>query len=199
MFATRKMRMTAKSDIEDLTATIGKADADISTTSSKIEDLGATISKNDADLQAASAIREKEVKEYTATEKEMVDTIDTLERAINILERKMHGSAMLQASIDTKDVQNLIHTLSTVIDAASLSLHDRKKLIGLVQSSTDEEDEAFDAAEGAPAPEAYKSHSGSIIDVLTDLKQKAETQLDEARTEEMNAKHNFDLLKQSIT
>jgi len=189
---------TAKSDIEDLTATIGKADADISTTSSKIEDLGATISKNDADLQAASAIREKEVKEYTATEKEMVDTIDTLERAINILERKMHGSAMLQASIDTKDVKNLIHTLSTVIDAAALSLHDRNKLIGLVQSSEDEDDEAFDAAEGAPAPEAYKSRSGSIIDVLTDLKQKAEMQLDEAQKEEMNAKHNFELLKQSL-
>merc|ERR1719329_99511 len=105
---------------------------------------------------------------------------------------------MLQAAIDTKDVQNLIKTLSTVIDAASLSLHDRKKLIGLVQSTSDEEDEAFDAADGAPAPEAYKAHSGSIIDVLTDLKQKAETQLDEARSEEMNAKHNFDLLKQSL-
>merc|ERR1719487_1798101 len=105
---------------------------------------------------------------------------------------------MLQASIDTKDVKNLIHTLSTVIDAAALSLHDRNKLIGLVQSSENEDDEAFDAAEGAPAPEAYKSHSGSIIDVLTDLKQKAELQLDEARKEEINAQHNFQLLKQSL-
>jgi len=189
---------TAKSDIEDLTATIGKADADITTASSKVEDLGASISTNDADLKAGTAIRDKEHKEYTATEKEMVDTIDTLERAINILERKMHGSAMLQSTIDTKDVKNLVRVLSTVVDAAALSLHDRKKLIGLVQSTEDSDDEAFNEAEGAPAPEAYKSHGSSIIDVLTDLKQKAEVQLDEARKEEMNAKHNFDLLKQSL-
>merc|ERR1719487_506587 len=105
---------------------------------------------------------------------------------------------MLQASIDTKDVKNLIRTLSTVVDAAALSLHDKTRLIGLVQSSESEDDEAFDEAEGAPAPEAYKSHSSNIIDVLTDLKQKAEVQLDEARKEEINAKHNFDLLKQSL-
>ena len=48
------------------------------------------------------------------------------------------------------------------------------------------------------ATEAYKGHSSSIVDVLTDLKQKAEMQLDEARKEEINAKHNFDLLKQSL-
>lgn len=189
---------TSKSDIEDLTATIGKADADIQTASSKVEDLSASISTNTADLKAGTAIREKEHKEYTATEKEMVDTIDTLERAINILERKMHGSAMLQAKLDTRDVRNLVQTLSTLLDAAALSLHDRKMLVGLVQSSEDEQDQEFDEAEGAPAPEAYKSHGSSIIDVLTDLKQKAEVQLDEARKEEMNAKHNFDLLKQSL-
>jgi hypothetical protein len=187
---------TAKADIEDLTATIGKADSDLATAASKIEDLSASTSANEADLKAASAIRAKELKEFTATEKEMVDTIDTLERAINILERKMHGSAMLQAKIDTKDVQNLVRTLSTVVDAASLSLHDRNKLIGLVQSTQEEDDDDSDF--GAPTPEAYKSHSKSIIDVLTDLKQKAEVQLDESRKEEMNAAHNFQLLKQSL-
>jgi len=187
---------TAKSDIEDLTATIGKADSDLATSASKIEDLGGSISSDDADLTAATGIRHKENKEFLETEKEMVDTIDTLERAVNILQRKMHGSAMLQAPVDTKNVQNLVHTLTTVIDAASLSLHDRNKLIGLVQSGQNEEDDDFDL--GAPAPDAYKSHSSSIIDVLTDLRQKAETQLDEARKEEMNAKHNFQLLKQSL-
>jgi hypothetical protein len=187
---------TAKGDIEDLTATINKADADITTHSSKIEDLGSSISTNDADLKAASDIREKELKEFTATEKEMVDTIDTLERAINILQRKASSSAMLQAKLDTTDVKNLVHTLSTVVDAAALSLHDKNKLMGLVQSSQEEVDDEFDM--GAPAPQAYSSHSESIVDVLTDLKQKAELQLDEGRKEEMNSKHNFQLLKQSL-
>jgi chromosome segregation ATPase len=189
---------TAKSDIEDLTATIGKADSDLATSASKIEDLGASINANSADLKAASGIREKEHKEFVTTEAEMVDTIDTLERAINILERKMHGSAMLQAKINTKELQSLIHTLRTVNDAAALTLHDKHKRQGLIQNTQESDDDAWDTALGAPTAEAYKSHSESIVDVLEDLKQKAITQLDESRKEEMNAQHNFELLKQSL-
>merc|ERR1719450_184871 len=88
---------TAKSDIEDLTATINKAQSDIVTLGSKIEDLGNALATNEADLKAATQIREKEHAEFVATDQELTDTIDTLERAINILERKLHGSALLQA------------------------------------------------------------------------------------------------------
>jgi hypothetical protein len=190
---------TAKSDIEDLTATIGKADSDLTTSASKIEDLGGSINANSADLKAATGIREKEHKEFVTNEKEMVDTIDTLERAINVLERKLHGSNLLQAKINTKDLQSLIHTMGTLIDAAALSLHDKHKLMGLIQNTQESDDDAWDgAALGEPSAAAYKSHSESIVDVLEDLKQKAITQLDEARKEEMNAAHNFELLKQSL-
>jgi len=188
--------VTAKSSIEDLSATIGKATADISTLSAKIEDLAGSTATNDADLKAATTIREKENSEYVVTEQEMTDTIDTLERAINILERKLHGNALLQATVDRKDVGQLIQVLGTIIDAAAMNLHDKKLLIGLVQSD-DESDDGDDTL-GAPAPDAYKGHSKSIVDVLEDLKQKASTQLNQARTEESNAAHNFALLKQSL-
>merc|ERR1719281_509389 len=52
---------------------------------------------------------------------------------------------------------------------------------------------------GAPDPDAYKSHGGSILDVLDDMKDKAEAQLTELRKAEMNAKHNYDMLKQLLT
>mmetsp|Transcript_130870 Transcript_130870/g.231306 ORF Transcript_130870/g.231306 Transcript_130870/m.231306 type:complete len:711 (-) Transcript_130870:68-2200(-) len=186
---------TSKSKIEDLEATISKGASDIEVSTSKIEELAAQLSTNDADLQAATGIREKAHTEFVALEKELIDTIDTLERAINILARKLRGSALMQAKVDSTDVKNLISTLSTVIDAASLSLHDRTKLLGLVQSSDEDEDAAY----GAPSPEAYASHSEGIIDVLEDLKQKATTQLEQARREEVTDKHNFDLLKQSLS
>merc|ERR1719327_2493914 len=107
----------------------------------------------------------------------------------------MGESALVQSKVNRKDVDALVRTLSTVIDAASLSLHDKQKLVALAQSSEDDDD-ADDV--GAPAPEAYKGHSENIIDVLEDLKQKAEQQLDEARREETNTKHNYALLKQSL-
>jgi len=187
---------TAKASIEDLGATIEKAKSDIVALSSKVEDLGASISANDADLKAATTIREKELKEFVATQKELDDAINTLERAINILERRMHGSAMLQAQVSRRDIRQVVRTLSTIVDAAALSIHDKQKLLGLVQSSDEEDDD--DDAFGAPMPEVYKSRSESITDVLEDLKQKAVAQLQDVRREEMNAKHNFELMRQSL-
>jgi len=189
---------TAKSEIEDLTATISKAKSDIMSLSSKIEDLGSSIATNEADLKAATDIRQKENTEYVAVEQELVDTVDTLERAINILERKLHGSGLLQATVDRKDINQLVQTLNTIVDAASMSLHDKKMLIGLVQNN-EQSDDSEDADDvGAPAASAYKGHSKSIVDVLEDLKQKAMTQLQTARNEEVAAAHNFALLKQSL-
>ena len=43
----------------------------------------------------------------------------------------------------------------------------------------------------------YRSHSGGILDVLKDMKEKVEEQLVSLRKTEMNAKHNFAMLKQS--
>merc|ERR1719265_1766666 len=51
---------------------------------------------------------------------------------------------------------------------------------------------------GAPKPAAYKTHSTSIVDVLEDLKEKAEAELSALRKAETNAQHNYDMLKQSL-
>merc|ERR1719183_3415893 len=52
---------------------------------------------------------------------------------------------------------------------------------------------------GAPAAAVYKTHSSSIFDVLEDMKEKAEGQLAELRKAEGSAKHNYNMLKQSLT
>merc|ERR1719411_168376 len=51
---------------------------------------------------------------------------------------------------------------------------------------------------GAPAAAVYKSQSGGIIDVLDDMKEKAESQLAELRKAEESSQHNYALLKQSL-
>jgi len=189
---------TAKAEIEDLEATIKKAESDTLSLNAKIDDLAQDISTNEADLKGATSIRAKENAEFKAAESELVDTISTLERAINILERKLSTSAMLQAKVDSTDVEKLVKVLSAVVDAASLSIHDKNTLLGLVQNGQKQEEDSMEVDVGAPDPEAYKEHSKGIVDVLEDLKQKAITQLDELRRAETNARHNFSLLKQSL-
>mmetsp|Transcript_36880 Transcript_36880/g.78254 ORF Transcript_36880/g.78254 Transcript_36880/m.78254 type:complete len:735 (+) Transcript_36880:169-2373(+) len=191
---------TAKANIEGLEATIAKADSDITAGSSKIQDLASTISGNDADLKAATEVREKEKADFVAAEAELLDAVDTLDRAVNLLERKMKASALLQSKahedVDVKNVDKLIKSLSVVVDAAALSLHDKQRLIGLVQSHANAQDEEDDMQ--APTPDPYKFHSGGIIDVLEDMREKAEAQLAELRKQEVNAKHNYELTKQSV-
>jgi len=62
------------------------------------------------------------------------------------------------------------------------------------QSSESDEDDF-----GAPAAAVYKTHSTSIFDVLEDLKEKAEGQLADLRKAESATKHNYNMLKQSLT
>merc|ERR1719272_203378 len=73
--------------------------------------------------------------------------------------------------------------------------------MAFVQSNqaSDSDSDNDDAELGAPAPDAYKSHSGGIVDTLTDMKDKAEAELSEARKAEANAQHNYDMLKQGLT
>merc|ERR1719258_568966 len=50
----------------------------------------------------------------------------------------------------------------------------------------------------APAPKAYESQSGGILDILEDMKEKAVAMKNDGVKAEMNAKHSFEMLKQSL-
>merc|ERR1719265_1572653 len=109
----------------------------------------------------------------------------------------MKGSALVQQPSDTANVESLLKGVSVVIDAAAFGSNDKTKLLGLIQNMQGDEDD--DAELGAPAPDTYKSHSGGIVDTLTDMKDKAEGELSEARKAEANSQHNYDMLKQGLT
>jgi len=185
---------TLKSEIEDLTATKEKAISDIASEKTKIEDLGGSISQDDADLKAATEIREKEAAEFHSAEVELMDVVGTLDRAINVLERKLRSSALVQAQVNTKDVQELIKTLSAVVDAASLGNRDKRRLVAMVQDASDDSEDDF----GAPAAAVYASKSEGIVEVLEDLRGKAESELAELRNQETAAKHSFEMEAQSL-
>merc|ERR1719502_103275 len=190
---------TGEKKKEDLEAAIGKATADIDASSQKIEDLSGSIAADEGELKDVTEVRDKEVATFLASEKELVDSIDTLDRAVGILQKEMAKNPAAFAQVDTKNVDNIVKSLSAVINAASFSSQDQKNLMALVQSqqaSENEDDEL--QAPGAPAAAVYKTHSSSIFDVLEDLKEKAEGQLADLRKAESNAKHNYEMLKQSL-
>jgi chromosome segregation ATPase len=177
-----------------LEAKIGELTSSIDVSESNIEELAAAISTNEGDLSDATSVRTKEAAEFAASEKELVETVDTLDRAISIISTEMAKNPAALAQIDTKSMTGLIQSLGAVVDAAGFSTSDRAKLMALVQAKGGDEDS--DA--GAPAAAAYKSQSGGIVDVLEDLKEKAEGELSDARKAESSAKHNYEMMKQSL-
>lgn len=138
---------------------------------SKIGDLAAAIATNDADLKEANSVREKEAADFTAAEAELADGVDTLGRAIGIIERESAKNPAAFAQIDTSNMQKLTQAIGAVVDAAAFTGNDKQKLMALVQNQASDDD---DDESGAPAPDAYKSHSGGILDVLGDMKDKAD-------------------------
>merc|ERR1719311_1070278 len=178
-------------------ATIAKAKSDQEDAAEMIAKLIADIAQDEKDLADATLIREKENADFKAAEGELMEGIDMLERAIGIIERNMKGSALLQQPIDTHNIDSLLKGVSVVIDAAAFSGADKQKLLGLIQNMQGDEDD--DEELGAPAPDTYKSHSGGIVDTLTNMKDEAEAELSEARKAEANSQHNYDMLKQGLT
>merc|ERR1719407_419586 len=130
--------------------------------------------------------------DFVAAEKELVETVDTLDRAISIISTEMAKNPAALAQIDTSSMDSLVKSLSVVVDAAGFASTDKEKLVALVQAQQE------DSETGAPAAATYKSQSGGIVDVLEDLKEKAEGELADARKAESSAKHNYEMMKQSL-
>jgi len=187
---------TATAQKEKLEATISELTANIQADETKISELAADISAGQADLDSATKIREKEISDFTASEKDLVEAIDTLGRAITILEREMQKNPAAFAQVSSKGMQSVVQSMTAIVDAAAFTSADKQRLVALVQSRQDSEDE--DGELGAPAAATYKTHSTSIFDVLEDLKEKAEGELSDLRKAEANAAHNYAMLKQSL-
>jgi len=185
---------TGKSQSAELQAAIAQEEATIGSMAAKVEQLAGGISVDEADLKAATEIRAKESTSFQAEEKELGEVIDTLRRAVGLLEREMKkgGASMLQL----QGAKNLAQALGAMVQASMLSTSDASRLTALVQSGEDSEDGADDL--GAPAAAEYGSHSGNIVDTLSDLLEKAEGQLDASRKKETQDLHAFEMLEQSL-
>lgn len=185
---------TAKANKDKLEAQIGELDASIGDANTQIEKLTGSIAADEKELEEATAIRDKEAADFAAAEGELMDDVDTLDRAIAILEKELAKNPGAFAQIDSRNTGALLQALGAVVDAAGFQSSDKNRLVALVQNQNSDDDEEL----GAPAAKVYESKAGGIVDVLADMKDKAEGELSDLRKAESSAKHNFNMLKQSL-
>jgi hypothetical protein len=194
---------TAKGQIADLNAVIDEETAMVESLTTKVEDLSSSVATDETDLKAATAIRKKEAADFSAEESELINIIDTLERAIGILEKEIKSGAA--SMLQMNDINSFTQAMSAMVEASVFNSADAQRLTALVQTSEDSDDSDSDmdmlslSASAAPASAVYEGHSGGIIETMAELLEKAQTQLDDARKKETTSLNQFELLKQSLT
>ena len=182
---------TGKGDAERQSATIAHATAKIQEAESQIADLAGQASTNGQDLTAATEIRTAEKKTFDAADADLAQTVDMLRRAVSIIEKEMNKGSFIQAS----SMSGITGALQALLDSNTVNSMNKAKVQALLQSTTDMDDLA---PAGAPAPDAYASHSGGILSTLEDMMEKAAAQRADGQKAEMIAQHNFGLLEQKL-
>merc|ERR1719461_395689 len=93
---------------------------------------------------------------------------------------------------------NLAQALTAMVQASVIGTSDASRLSAFMQASLAAADADGDEQAAASAGAVYASKSGSIVDTLEDLLEKADAQLDALRKKEVAATHNYEMLKQSL-
>jgi len=182
---------TGTNKVAELKAVIEKEGSTILAMESEIETAAQKVSVNEADLKSATEIRDKEASDFAAADADLESTIDMLSRAIGIIDKNMRATGFVQ--IGNK---NVMDALNTLVAATSIASDDKNTLTALVQQAQGQGDDFLSSS--APDAKAYESQSGSILDTLEDMKEKAVAMRNKAQKEEMNAKHAFEMLAQSL-
>jgi hypothetical protein len=182
----------AEARITDLTSNIEEATASSSRLNTEIKNLEAEIGKNQEALGKATAIREKELAEFTAEEKDMLQSIGALKSAVTVLNK--HHSSFAQVPEET-----LLDIAATVQD--QFRIH-KRLLLGVVTPSQRKALSAFMQAPGefldsdqAAFKQSYAPQSGEIFGILKQMKETFETNLSASQKEELQNQAAYEDLK----
>jgi hypothetical protein len=175
--------------IEQLKAAIESEMTTSENLGQEMEDLDSNVAKAEADMQAATQLRAQEKNDYEAKDQEFAETIDMMERAIATLKKRDHATA--QASSDPAPEMLLqraasrFHSDDPDWRMIWQDLASKSRRVGFLQDSG--------APEGAPEAAAFTSHMHGSVEVMEDMKKKAEQEKSDASTAEQNRALAFEI------
>jgi chromosome segregation ATPase len=195
----------AKSEIADLQATLQSEDAFRQKTATEIEKVAAEIAGNEKDLQDAQKVRDHEHAAYLKVEQTLVQSIDSLERAIDVMNKKMMALPQTN-SASVAHVASMLrrlteHSPDLVLNAGQQSALDhffQNAMVGHNQNM--QPDVNFlqvhsqnDGSSKQPSYGKYQSKAGGVTETLQTILGKAKAEKDEQMKKERQAQFNFEL------
>merc|ERR1719240_1392070 len=179
---------SSNEQIEALSASVEDASAKISELESKVEDLSGSIIDSEAELAKALALRKKQNADFLASEKTMLETIDTLSGATETLKKSLE---LAQLTPDAKQgIDTLLSSLGKIVDADFVTHEERGRVREFLQAQDDAADSLTLTQTSAGSP--------AIIETLQGMTERAEGTLSDARKQEMEDGQSAALLNQGM-
>merc|ERR1719421_117648 len=157
----------AERAIDQLTSTIEEKTALSAQLKGEIEGLEAEMAKAQEAIDTATAMREEEKAEFTTEEKELLDTVDALTRAVEVL-GKHHSFLQVEATLKRMDLGRMEGM--------------KAKALALLKAPT------------GGAAKSYNSRSGEIFGILQQMKETFEQDLSKEQQQEKEAQARFEEL-----
>jgi hypothetical protein len=174
---------TGDQRVKDLGAAIEEYAAKSEQLKADIETLNGDVEEKTNALQEATGIRDKELAEYNAEEKDMIQSITSLKGAVTVMSKAHGESALLQV----KDLLRHQSKKYRHVFGESLSDKQRHAVMSLIQ----ERSTSLNLAR-TPA-------SGEIFGILKQMKESFETNLATSKKEEEQAASDFAQMKEAKT
>jgi len=183
----------AEAKIKDLNNRIEEYTALSARLLSETNQLKKEVEENQASLDKATKLREKELAEFTANEKDLLESISALKAAIQVLSKHNGGASMLQ--IPRTHMLGIAATLQHEMQRhgdllkGALSHADRRLVNSFIQAP----DDYFGAS--PTFKQSYAPQSGEIFGVLTQMQETFENNLAAEQKEELANQKAYEELK----
>merc|ERR1719390_308741 len=174
----------AEARIEDLTTMIEELTAASARLNTEIKNLEGEVAKNQEALDKATALRQKQLAEFNAEEKDALEAVSALKAAITVLS-KHHPSALQTealVSIGTM-LRDQLHKHADILGEVITPMQ-KRAIASFVQAPV-----SF-----LQAP-AYAPASGEIFGILKQMKETFEANLSQSQKEEMENQKAYEDLK----
>jgi hypothetical protein len=177
--------------MEELNALIDKKAVEIKKLTERILELEEDVGRWKADQKSATAVRNMEEADYTATLTDYSESIDAISGAIEVLKKQAYN----------RNQAELVQALMQVRSKRLVPKAAKDTLTSFIQVTQPDVEEMPDDQLFYKAPEAYgyEFQSGGVIDMLVKLGDEFGTKKADLIKEEMKAKNAYQMIMQVLT
>lgn len=178
----------AEGKINDLSSAIEELTAKSAQLTAEMGALTGEVSKNTEAMESATALRDKQLAEFNAEEKDMIMSVTSLKGAVIALSKNHEGASLLQVSSERSLVDHM--------SAAKIIQEQFARHRDLLADKIDPRQHKLVLSFLQGGSQLKQPQSGAIFGILKAMKENFETNLAQSQKEEMeNAKAYEDLKK----